>query len=132
MKSMQKHGKNSQHGQALVVLLFYMVIAITITTAAVALSVSNSMTTMQEDLGNHVLEVAESGAENAILRLLRNLNFTNETISVGDGTAVATVSGTTATKTIISKGTIGAMSRVVQVTLTFHNGVMSIASWKQQ
>jgi hypothetical protein len=131
MKFIQKHSQNSQHGQALVVLLFYMVIAITITTAAVALSVSNSMTTMQEDLGNHVLEVAESGAENAMLRLLRNSNFTNETISVGDGVAAATVSGTT-TKTIISKGTIGTTSRLVQVTLTFHNGIMSIASWKQQ
>jgi hypothetical protein len=131
MKTVRNNYIQKQHGQALVVLLFYMVIAITITTTAVALSISNSITTMQEEEGNHVLEVAETGAENAILRLLRNTNFTNETISVGDGIAAATVSGTT-TKTVISKGTIGTMARIVQVTLTFHNGVMSIASWKQQ
>jgi hypothetical protein len=131
MKTVRGNYMQKKHGQALVVLLFYMVIAITITTTAVALSISNSMTTMQEEEGNHVLEVAESGAENAILRLLRNVNFTNETISAGDGIAAATVSGIT-TKTVISKGTIGTMSRIVQVTLTFHNGIMSIASWKQQ
>jgi hypothetical protein len=119
-----------KNGQALVVLLFYMVIAITLTTGAVALTITNSMTTMQEEEGNHALEVAESGAENAILRLLRNRGFTGETISVENGTAVATVSGTI-NKTIVSVGTVGTMKRTVRVVVSVIDGMMKVTSWRE-
>ena len=117
-------------GQALVILLFYMIIAITLATTAVAVVVSNSLSVTQSEQGAHALEVAEAGAENALIRLLRSTNYTGETLTVGDGSATVTVTGVT-TKTITSVGTIGGYSRTVQVTTSNINGVLSITSWQE-
>jgi Tfp pilus assembly protein PilX len=65
MKNIQQKKYTKQLGQALVVLLFYMVIAVTLVTTAVALTLSSSVNTMQEEEGNHALELAENGVENA-------------------------------------------------------------------
>ena len=119
-----------QAGQALVILLFYMIIAITLTTTAVAVIVSNSLSVTQEEEGSRALEVAEGGAENSLLRLMRNTSYTGETIILGDGSATSTVSGTM-TKTIVSTGTIGGFSRVVQVGVSTTNGVMTVTSWQE-
>jgi Tfp pilus assembly protein PilX len=122
--------KKNQRGQALVVLLFYMIIAITLTSAAVAVSITNSIATMQEEEGNHALETAESGIDNALLRLLRNRSFTGETFSVAGGSSATTVNGDL-TKTIVSTGTVGNVSKIVQVTVSFNNGIMQITSWQE-
>jgi len=127
-----KQFKNiSLQGQALVVLLFYMIIAITLTTTAVAVIVSNSLSVTEAEEGNRALTVAEAGAENALLRLMRNTNYTGETLPMSDGSSVSTVSGTM-TKTIVSTGTIGGISRVVTVTVGINNGVLSVTSWQEQ
>jgi hypothetical protein len=122
--------KKKQNGQALVILLFFMIIAITLSTTAVAVIVSNSMSVTQEEEGNRALEVAEGGAENSLLRLMRNTDYTGETITLGDGSATSTVSGTI-TKTIVSTGIIGGITRVVQVTVSTVNGVMTVTSWQE-
>jgi hypothetical protein len=75
-------------------------------------------------------QVAESGAENAIIRLLRDPNYTGETLTVGTGTAVITVTGTT-TKTIISSGTNGSYLRKVQIVVGYVNNVLTISSWEE-
>jgi hypothetical protein len=117
-------------GQALVVLLFYMIIAITLTTTAVAVIVSNSLSITQEEQGSRALEVAEGGAENSLLRLMRDTNYAGETITLDDGSATSTVSGTM-TKTIVSTGKIGNVTRVVQVIVSTTNGVMTVTSWQE-
>jgi hypothetical protein len=119
-----------QKGQALVILLFYMIIAITLTTTAIALAISNSVGAMEEEEGNHALEIAESGAENALLRLLRDLSYTGETLPVGNGSAGITVAGSNP-KTVTIVGTEGSFSRTVRVTATFTAGVMTINSWQE-
>ncbi len=120
----------STGGSALVVLLSYVVIGVTLITVAVALGISNALTTMQEEEGNHALEVAESGAENALLRLLRTPGYTGETLTVADGNATVIVNGTT-TKTITSTGLVGTFSRTVQVVADLDDGVLSLISWRE-
>lgn len=117
-------------GQALVILLFYMIIAITLTTTAVAVVVSNSLSSTRSEQGAQALQIAEAGAENAIVRLLRSTSYTGETLTVGLGSAVVTVTGTT-TKTIQSVGTVSGFSRTVQVTATLTNGILEVSSWQE-
>ncbi len=117
-------------GQALVVLLFYMIIAITLTTTAVAVIVSNSLSVTREEQSAHALEIAEAGAENAQLRLLRDTNYTGETLTIASGSATVTVSGSS-TKTITSTGTINGVSKVVQATIAITNGIMTVTSWQE-
>lgn len=125
-----KKNRAHQYGQAIVILLFYMIIAITLTTTAVAVVVSNSLSATRSEQGAHALEIAEAGAENAIVRLLRSTSYEGESLAIGSGNATVTVTGTTI-KTITSVGTISGFSRTVQVTATLTNGVLTVSSWQE-
>jgi hypothetical protein len=122
--------KRKQKGQALVILLFYMIVAITLTTTAVAVVVANSMTVSRSEQGAHAIEYADAGAENAIIRLLRSTGYTGETISIGDGTAIVTVTGATV-KTITSIGKIGTFARTIQVVVDTTSGLLTVTSWQE-
>ncbi len=119
-----------QKGQALVILLFYMVIAIALTTTAVAVIVANSLSITRTEEGAHALEIAESGAENALIRLIRDTTYSGETLPMDGGTAEITVSGTNE-KTIVSQGIVGKFRRSVEVVARFTDGVLSVLSWQE-
>lgn len=122
-----KHPHNT--GQTVIALMVFMVMASTITAAAVALSIINSQSASAIELGNNALSVANSGGENAMLRLLRNPSYTGETMTVGDGTATITVTGTNP-YVITSKGQVGDFSRTIQVVAT-GSGFLTVSSWKE-
>ena len=122
--------QRSKDGQALVVLLFYMIIAITLVTTAVAVVISNSMAVTKTESGIVAMDIAETGAENSIIQVLRNTNYQGETLAIGDGTAVSTVSGTS-TKTITTVGSVYGSSRTVQVVASLVNGVLTVTSWQE-
>lgn len=128
--NMRKQFFSGNSGQALVTLLVFMVMAIIITTAAVAVTITNSTTTGKLALGEEAYAVSQAGIDNAVLRLLRDPNYVGETLTVGNGTAVITVSGG-ASKTITSVGTIGNFSRKIQAGATFNNNVLLIDSWNE-
>ncbi len=118
-------------GQVLVMLLVFMAMAITVTTAAVGLSISNSWSNNRLQTSHEALVIAESGAEDALLRLLRNpaLSETYD-LSDGDAQATITVSGTSPV-TITSVGTVGNFQRTVVVTGNFVGVIFNISSWTQ-
>ena len=100
---------NSQlcRGQALITLIFYVIIIVTVTTAAVVLIAINSISATKIQEGMLAYYVAEGGAENAFLRVLRDPNYTGETnLAIGSGTADITVARS-GTITIVSTGKLG-------------------------
>lgn len=117
-------------GQVLVILLFFMVITIMITTASVTLIILNSQGASRSEQGEMTWEIAESGAENALLRLLRDPNYQGETLTVGDGTATITVTGTDPL-TITSVGKLNTFSRTVRVVAGYTNFILSLQSWNE-
>ena len=125
------NNKIQQSGQALVVLLVYMIIAITLSTTAVAVVMSNSLAATKTEEGGHALEIAEAGAENALLRLIRATNYSGETLTVGNGSATVTVSGAGSDKTISSNGVVSGFQRTIRVVVRFTGGVMTILSWEE-
>lgn len=120
-----------QSGQIVITLLIFMVVAITITTAAVILGISNSQATSKIEQGLVALQIAESGAENAILRLLRDPSYQNETLPVGDGSAVITVTTNGTQKIVESTGSLGGYRRTIRVIINSDNGTMTILSWEE-
>lgn len=116
-----------QRGQTLVFLLVFMAIAIAITSAAVIVTAINSTSASNFDQANNALDIATSGAENGLMRLLRDPNYSGETLAIGSGTAyISVVSGV-----LTSRGTTGNFSRTVVVTTSYSNNVLSINSWKE-
>ena len=122
----------NQKGQALVMLLIFAIIGIMVTSASVALIISNAQGSDKLYQGATAYDVAESGAETAMIKLLRNPNYAGETVTVGTGQAVVTVASSGATvRTVTSKGTIGNYTRKIQVIADFTGGILTATSWKE-
>ena len=73
----------NQQGQTLVILLTYMVIAIIVTTASIALVLNSSRGTDKVYQGANSLDIAESGAETAMIKLIRDPNYSGEIFPIG-------------------------------------------------
>ncbi len=115
----------------MITLLFFTVIATTITSAAVIILIVNSLSGAKFQQGNIAYEVAQTGAENAKLRLLRDPSYAGETLPVGNGNAVVTVTKNGNNYTILSVGTVGNFTRQVQVQATYNNSLFVITSQKE-
>ncbi len=94
------------------------------------MTITNSQNTTKFQEGMIAFQVAESGAENAVIRLLRDPSYTGETLTVGSGTAVITVTGSS-TKTILSSGTNGNYLRKLQIVASYVNNILTITSWQE-
>lgn len=121
-------------GQALVTLLVFAAIATTVTSAVVTVSLINYQSTSKYSIGGETLAVAEAGADNAILKLLRNPSYSGslptENLTVGSGTATIDVSGSP-TVTITSIGTVGNFTKKIQIIGTLANNQFTITSYGQ-
>lgn len=129
-KKSSEAGFREKPGQALVLLIVLMVVGLTITSAAVVYVIVNSRAATSFSRGEMAYGVAESGAENAILRLVRNPSYSGETLTVGGGTATITVSGSS-TRTIISEGVVGDFRRKIQVTGSYVNNIFTASTWAE-
>lgn len=119
-----------QTGSVLITLLIFVVVSLTIVSAAVLLVVDSTVITTNQQIGTTAIVIAESGAENAILRLLRDPSYTGEVLAVGGGTATITVTGT-GPIVVRSHGVLGEFERTVEVALVRQNGVLSVTSWQE-
>ena len=117
-------------GQTLVLLLVFMTIAITVTTAAVVMIIVSSRSASALEQSQAAYSVAESGAENALLRILRDPSYAGETLTIGTGTATISATGAD-TKTILSVGSVGDFLRQVQVTASYIGGILTVTSWQE-
>ena len=135
MKNLNKLAKRRDHelgkGQALITLLFFTVIAVTICSAAVTILMTNSLSGTKLQQGLIAYEIAKSGAENAKLQLLRNPDYTGEVVTIGEGTATIQVNSDSGTFTIISTGQAGNFKRKAQVTATYSNYVLTFSTIKE-
>lgn len=118
-------------GQALITLLFFVTIAMMITTAAVMMILVSAQSGLEMQQGTIAYYVAKSGAENGTLQLLRNPNYSGETLVVGVGTATITVTSIGNSYTIVSQGTVGNFVRKEQVVLSYTNNLLTVTSEKE-
>ncbi|HSW97421.1 MAG TPA: hypothetical protein VLF89_06360 [Candidatus Saccharimonadales bacterium] len=127
--------KHGEKGQTLVTLLFFMVIAITITTGAIIIIFVNTQAQTKIQQSQSAYYVAESGMENALIQSLRNPSYTGEITLIGEGSASisATLNGSVQAGTFIatSAGTVGNFVRKIQVIGIFTNNVFTVQSWKE-
>ncbi len=119
--------KESQKGQSLITILFFVVISITIITAISSIILNSTSTGSSIEQGSIAYYSAESGAQNAILRLLRDPNYTGETMSLNDGTVTIVVSGGVITSTAHVANSI----RKIEVQTGYNNNILTISSWKE-
>lgn len=119
-----------QKGQSLVTLLVFMAIAMAITAASmtVLLNTMESGTKYSDSLA--ALAISESGAENGLLRLVRNPNYTGEALTVGEGTATIEVN-LTYPMTIVSTGKVRNNIKQNILEIVYNIGILNVVSWKE-
>lgn len=117
-------------GQTLVLLIVFVAVAVTVATAAVVLVISNSQNSSRFQLGSETLYIAESGAENGLMRLLRDPAYAGETLPVGDGQVVVTVTGS-GPFTLDAVGTLQQYSSHIRVIAGYTGGILTVTSWQE-
>lgn len=128
---------NKQAGQTITILLFFMAIAITVTTAAIIITLTNSQSGSRFQQGTVVLYGAESGAEDALMRLLRNPAYVGTTLGPTElGTAnlnveVCVSSPSSTLKIVTSSAKLNNYARVIEVQVRDNQGILTTRSWKE-
>jgi len=117
----------NQKGQAFVTLLFFVIIGITIISAETIVLFTNILSASTTEQGTNAYYVAESGIEEALLRLNRNPGYAGEVLTVGEGNAVIQVDNGIITAT----GTYANSIKKIQVQTVNNNGELKIVSWKE-
>ena len=117
-----------QEGQTLVTLLVFSVMAISVAAASVAIMINTSRATHITESQVRVMGAAESGVENAIIRLIRNPSYAGETLTLDDNTITITVSGTD-TKTIQATANNGLFQHTIQATASYVDNRLTVTSW---
>lgn len=130
------YANKSQKGQTLVALLFFIMVGIIVTVAAALILSTNSLAAQKLTQGEVARQLAETGAENALLQLLRDRTYTGETLTdVGgeSGDTIVITVGTdpdTGDSAVFSTGTSGNFTRQVEVTFEA-NDVLTPLTWKE-
>lgn len=117
-------------GQTLIMLLSFMATAIILTTTAAAVTVANITANSQYTYGERAYQIAQTGIDNAVLRLVRDPAYAGETLDVGDGTVIISISGST-TKTITATATAGNFSRTIVATAEIANNTVTLTGWNE-
>ncbi len=117
----------NQKGQVFVTLLFFVIIGITIISAETIVLFTNILSASTAEQGTNAYYVAESGIEEALLRLIRNPGYAGQVLTVGGGNAVIQVGNGIITAT----GTYANTIKKTQVQTVNSNGVLKIVSWKE-
>ncbi len=119
-----------EKGQALTTLLFFVIISVTIASAAIVILIVNAISTSKIQEGIAAYYAAESGIENALLRILRDPNYNGETLVIDTSTAQISVTGSNP-KTVVSVGQNGNFKRTVQAQVDYTNGYYTFSNWKE-
>lgn len=119
-----------ESGQALIVLLAFVAMSIVLISGAITVTILNSQSTSQYAQGEESYAIAQSGIENAIVKVLRDSSYSGETLSIDNGTVTISVSGSS-TKTITSESTLGNFKRKIQVVGDLSNNIFTTTTWQE-
>lgn len=122
------HTLKKNGGQALLTVIFVAVIGILITTGALYALLNNINTATLGEIGAMTHSAADSGIENALIRLIRDPTYTGETLQIDGRTVVVTVTGT-GTQTVIATATDNTITQRVAAVVRYTGGVLTIDSW---
>ncbi len=120
-----------QSGSILTALIVFVAIGLLITTSATVLLADQMLLGEKDARSASLIYTAESGAENAILRLLRDPSYTGEQLLTADGLTIDIEVQPGSPIVVTSRVETSNLTRSVQVELTRLNGVLEVQSWQQ-
>jgi len=116
-------------GTALIILLLIMSVAMSMVGAAVVTIMSATQKTSFAEQGVVALKIAESGAEEALIRILRDPNYSGGTLTIDEGNATIQVTGSTI-KTITVTTDYAQVRQQVVVTVNTAGDLLKVLAWQ--
>lgn len=129
--SVKNNTTSNKRAQTLVVLLIFIMVAITIAMTSVSILISNAESTRSAGQTMEAYYAAEAGIENASLQLLRNPNYTGEILQVSADTTVEIIVTHSSDYVVMATGTSGGFTRVIEAKLDYTDNILSIISWTE-
>src|SRR3989338_10719902 len=129
------HLPPNQRGVALlpvILVLFGLVMVVGVAIAGI--SVSENTISSTKDASDEALAIAESGIQDALMKLVRDKDFTSAgyNLSVSGGTATIIVPSGAFPKYITSSGTLNSKTRKIQLTVNADaNGKITQTGWTE-
>lgn len=118
-------------GQAALTLIFFALVAMIITSAAVIAIVNNNLTQSKMEQSLKAYAAAETGTENALLKLLRQPAYQGETFAIDQNTTATVTIEPIANSSqiiIISQGQSGQIGRQIKTIIDYNDNVLQIVS----
>ena len=116
-----------QSGQALIMVILIGIVALVAVVSATTLVISELKKNTATIFGVTQYQITYGALENAFMRLLRNPNYTGETVTLAGSTCYITVTGDAMIKTIESRCSNGTYVRKAGATASFTDGIMIIS-----
>ncbi len=129
-KTPTKH-QQTQSGMALTTVLVFSAVAIIIITLGITLTVIQASSSRQFIAAEQALTLAEAGMENALIRLIRDPNYSGETLTLTAGTATITVVADGTNRIVTVVGENATASRHLQAIVAEENGSSVLTSWQE-
>lgn len=118
-------------GQTLVALLFFVLIGIMVTSVSTTLFFTNLRGDQASESSEILRQVADAGAEMALIKLLRNKNYSGESVVINNSNVTIEVVGGN-TKTInVTSIDENNLEIKIQVIVNYANNVLNMISYKQ-
>jgi len=118
-------------GQAALTLIFFALVAMIITSAAVMAIVNNNLTQSKMEQSLKAYTAAETGTENALLKLLRQPDYQGETFNIDQNTNVTVTLEPIENSSqiiIISQGQVGQINRQIKTIIDYNDNVLQVVS----
>ncbi len=81
--------------------------------------------------GHEALALAEGCAEEALIRLRFNQNYTGSTLNIGDNSCIIFVTGDTNNKIISVNSTVDKYHKAIKVTASISSSTVQISGWEE-
>lgn len=121
----------NESGQSLIALLFFMVIGITVISAAAFIVITDIYSSSNSERGIAAYYAAESGVENGILYILSHPTYSGS-LTIPDATVIIAYDSVNKISTISSTGINGNSVRKIQAQAAYSNDAFSVFEWKEQ
>lgn len=124
--------KRSANGFSLIAVLVVCMFSIFVITTAVALILSASQSVTDKVVSESAVSLAESAAEDAILKLLRNPQYAGGGFTLEDGQAVVSITNQPDSPVVAVVATRAGVRRKLTIHLQRVDGSLEIQSWKEE
>jgi len=130
MRLLKSH--NNTSGQILTSVLVFMAFGLSVVALSATLTIINMQNTAKLAQSEQASNYAEAGAEESVLRLIRDPSYNGGDLSIAtDATITIQVVANGDDRTITSTATYNGFTKKVLAQVHLANGKVSLVSWKQ-